>query len=171
MPSGLKSENFSKKAEIFSIILKRFEKYSIIPKIFSGLQMFINQTSFRFFMSGLRNLKVLKSKEVKEIKQLIEKQFGAVVEGNLVFFLNTKENKIFISNQDIGLINFNDFNVNSIGLYLGELYNNEFRPSVEGAQLIAKTQNGDIAMTTSDEAQTTTITVYLPYALHAEISG
>lgn len=39
------------------------------------------------------------------------------------------------------------------------------------AQLIAKTQNGDIAMTTSDEAQTTTITVYLPYALHVEVSG
>ncbi len=39
------------------------------------------------------------------------------------------------------------------------------------AQLIAKTQNGEIAMSTSDEAQTTTITVYLPYALHAEISG
>ena len=39
------------------------------------------------------------------------------------------------------------------------------------AQLIAKTQNGDIAMSTSDEAHTTTITVHLPYALHAEISG
>ncbi|MBS3176399.1 hypothetical protein J4457_04130 [Candidatus Woesearchaeota archaeon] len=103
-------------------------------------------------MSGLRNLKVLKSKEVKEIKQLIEKQFGAVVEGNLVFFLNTKENKIFISNQDIGLINFNDFNVNSIGLYLGELYNNEFRPSVEGAQLIAKTATKNILEVSREEA-------------------
>ena len=39
------------------------------------------------------------------------------------------------------------------------------------AQLIAKTQNGDISMATSDEAQTTTIIVNLPYALHVEISG
>jgi two-component system sensor histidine kinase/response regulator len=39
------------------------------------------------------------------------------------------------------------------------------------AQLIAKTQNGDISMATSDEAHTTTITVNLPYALHVEISG
>jgi CheY-like chemotaxis protein len=38
------------------------------------------------------------------------------------------------------------------------------------AQLIAKTQQGDIAMSTSDEHQTTTITVQLPYALHAEIA-
>jgi two-component system sensor histidine kinase/response regulator len=38
------------------------------------------------------------------------------------------------------------------------------------AQLIAKTQQGDIAMSTSDEQQTTTITVHLPYALHAELS-
>ena len=38
-------------------------------------------------------------------------------------------------------------------------------------QLIAKKLNGDIAMSTSDEAQTTTITVHLPYALHAAFSG
>ncbi|MEI8156124.1 MAG: response regulator [Burkholderiales bacterium] len=38
------------------------------------------------------------------------------------------------------------------------------------AQLIAKTQNGGIAMSTSDEKQTTTITVQMPYALHAELS-
>jgi len=38
------------------------------------------------------------------------------------------------------------------------------------AQLIAKTQNGEIAMSTSDEKQTTTITVQMPYALHAELS-
>jgi CheY-like chemotaxis protein len=38
------------------------------------------------------------------------------------------------------------------------------------AQLIAKTQNGEIAMSTSDEQQTTTIAVHMPYALHAELS-
>ena len=38
------------------------------------------------------------------------------------------------------------------------------------AQLIAKTQNGEIAMSTSDEKQTTTITVQMPHALHAELS-
>jgi CheY-like chemotaxis protein len=38
------------------------------------------------------------------------------------------------------------------------------------AHLIAKTQQGDIAMSTSDELQTTTVTVHLPYALYAEIA-
>lgn len=38
------------------------------------------------------------------------------------------------------------------------------------ARLIATTQLGDIAMRTSDDQQTTTISVHLPYALHAEIS-
>lgn len=37
------------------------------------------------------------------------------------------------------------------------------------ARLIAQTQRGDIAMRTSDEEGTTTITVSLPYALHAEV--
>lgn len=38
------------------------------------------------------------------------------------------------------------------------------------ARLIARTQRGDIAMATSDTHKTTTISVSLPYALHAEIS-
>jgi two-component system sensor histidine kinase/response regulator len=38
------------------------------------------------------------------------------------------------------------------------------------AQLIAKTQQGNIAMSTSDEQATTTLTVHMPYALHADIS-
>jgi two-component system sensor histidine kinase/response regulator len=37
------------------------------------------------------------------------------------------------------------------------------------AQLIAQTQRGEIAMVTSDAPATTTLTVSLPYALHAEI--
>ncbi|MDT8991395.1 response regulator [Curvibacter sp. APW13] len=37
------------------------------------------------------------------------------------------------------------------------------------ARLIARTQGGDIAMQTSDEASTTTITVKLPYGLQAEL--
>jgi hypothetical protein len=38
------------------------------------------------------------------------------------------------------------------------------------ARLIAKTQLGDMAMRTSDDEQTTTLSVNLPYARHAEIS-
>ncbi len=39
------------------------------------------------------------------------------------------------------------------------------------AQLIATTQQGSIAMSTSDAQGTTTLTVNLPYALHAEIAN
>lgn len=39
------------------------------------------------------------------------------------------------------------------------------------AQLIARTQGGDIAMHTSDSENTTTITVTLPYGLQAELSA
>ena len=39
------------------------------------------------------------------------------------------------------------------------------------AQLIARTQGGDIAMNTSDTENTTTITVTLPYGLQAELSA
>ncbi len=38
------------------------------------------------------------------------------------------------------------------------------------AQLIAKTQGGEITMSTSDERRTTTLTVNMPYVLHAEPS-
>src|SRR3989338_1712016 len=104
-------------------------------------------------MPGLRNLQVLKSKEIKEIRKFLKEQWDAELDKNLVFFLNTKENDVYITNQKIGEVNFNKFNINTIGLYLGELFDKEFRPSMDGAQLIAKTATKNMVEISSEEAK------------------
>ena len=102
------------------------------------------------FMAGLKNLKNLKSKEVKEIRNIVKAQWDAELpEG--IFFLNTKENKLFFTNHEITKINFNSFNINTIGLYLGELQESQFRPSIEGAQLIGKDAKKNVVDLNDDE--------------------
>lgn len=104
-------------------------------------------------MPGLKNLKPLKAKEAKNIRKLIKDQWDAELDEDIVFFMNTKEQKIFISNREIATVDFDKFNINTIGLYMGELYKEELRPSIEGSQLIAKTAKKNILEINEDQAK------------------
>ncbi len=85
----------------------------------------------------MHNLKILNKKEIKNILNIIKKQWDCDVELDYVFLINEK-NKIYIVNKEISRIGFDKLRINSIGLYLGTLYDNEIRLSIEGSQLIGK---------------------------------
>ena len=85
----------------------------------------------------MQNLKILNSKEIKKILDIIMKQFGANFKKDYVFLMSEK-NKAYIVNRDIEKIDLSKLRVNSYGLYFGELRDNEFRLSVEGSQIIGK---------------------------------
>ncbi len=80
-------------------------------------------------------LKILNRKKIKEILALIKKQWGADFKSELAFLMNT-QNKIFLVNREVFNLNLKKLRINSIGLYFGELKNNELRLSIEGSQLI-----------------------------------
>ncbi len=80
-------------------------------------------------------LKILNRKKIKEILALIKKQWGADFKTELAFLMNT-QNKIFLVNREVFNLNLEKLRINSIGLYFGELKNNELRLSIEGSQLI-----------------------------------
>jgi len=82
-------------------------------------------------------LKILNRKKIKEILALIKKQWGADFKTELVFLMNTQD-KIFLVNKKIFDLELEKLKINSIGLYFGELKNNELRLSIEGSQLIGK---------------------------------
>ena len=82
-------------------------------------------------------LKILNRKKIKEILALIKKQWGADFRTELAFLMNT-QNKIFLVNKEVFNLNLEKLRINSIGLYFGELKNNELRLSIEGSQLIGK---------------------------------
>jgi len=91
----------------------------------------------------MAELNILNKKKIKEILALIKKQWGTDFKTELVFLMNT-QNKIFLVNREVFNLNLEKLRINSIGLYFGELKNNELRLSIEGSQLIGNNAKQNI---------------------------
>jgi len=83
----------------------------------------------------MSKLKILNKKEIQNILDILDKQFG--YKGKLDYvFLQSEKNKVYIVNKDIDKIDLSKLRVNSYGLYILELRDNVIRLSVDGSQLI-----------------------------------
>ena len=80
-------------------------------------------------------LKILNSKEIKEIYKLIEKQWGAKIKLDYGFLKNNK-NRIFIISKDISRIDISKLRLNSVGMYFCEIDDKGMRLSIEGSQIV-----------------------------------
>lgn len=87
-------------------------------------------------MMKIQNFEVLNSKAIKQITSLLSLQWGH--EEKLECGLLQKENDIFIVTKEIDRINLSELNINSMGLYFGELRHEQLRLSMEGSQIIGK---------------------------------
>lgn len=83
----------------------------------------------------MQELKILNSKEIKEIYGLIEKQWGAKVKLDYGFLKNQK-NRIFVISKDISAIDISKLRLNSVGMYFCEFDGLGIRLSIEGSQII-----------------------------------
>lgn len=83
----------------------------------------------------MRRLKILNTREIKNIKKIIKKQWDADPALDYAFLMNGK-GKIFIVNREIGRIDFSKININNLGLYFGELRFDKLRLSIEGSQMV-----------------------------------
>ena len=80
-------------------------------------------------------LKILNSREIKEIYKLIEEHWGAKVKLGYGFLKNNK-NRVFVISKDISKIDISKLRLNSIGMYFCETNNLGIRLSIEGSQII-----------------------------------
>ena len=80
-------------------------------------------------------LKILNSKEIKEILKLMEGQWGAKLKPNYAFLQNNK-NRVFIINKDINKIDLSKLRINTIGIYFCEVDKVGIRLSIEGSQIV-----------------------------------
>ena len=80
-------------------------------------------------------LKILNSKEIKEILKMIEKQWGAKIKLDFGFLKNQK-NRVFVVSRDISKIDASKLRINSIGMYFCEMDDKGIRLSIEGAQTV-----------------------------------
>jgi NOL1/NOP2/fmu family ribosome biogenesis protein len=82
------------------------------------------------------NYDYMPSRELKHFFRMIEEQYGRVPDlfENLAF-IRGKE-RIYVINRDIEKVDMTKLRVNSMGLYIAEIKNEQLRLSIEGSQLI-----------------------------------
>ncbi len=85
----------------------------------------------------MERLKILKSKEVKEFKAILKKQFSYALEGDYAYLENAK-GKIFLVNKDIARLPLDKLKTDRFGIYFAEKKHDHLRLSLEGAQLFAQ---------------------------------
>jgi len=100
----------------------------------------------------MQELKILNSKEKKEIFKKIKEQWDAEFKEDYDFLM-TEQEKIYIVNKEIAKIDFSKIKINSIGMYFGKIFKEEIRLSVEGAQLIGKKAEKNIIELNDSEAR------------------
>lgn len=81
------------------------------------------------------NLKILNSKEIRQIKKSIVDQWGVEYNEDVAFLMNNT-NDVFIISKSIGDIDYSKLNINAAGLYFGEFKGGVLRLSIEGSQII-----------------------------------
>ncbi len=96
-------------------------------------------------------LKILSRKKIKEITSAIKKQWGADFNPDLVFLMNN-QGKIFLVNKEAFNLPLEKLKINSIGLYFGELKNNDLRLSIEGSQMIGDKAKKNFVELTKQQA-------------------
>lgn len=80
-------------------------------------------------------LTILNSKKTKEFLKKVEEQWGCELKTDHAYLENS-EGKIFIANREIFDLNTDNLRINSLGLYIAEVKDNQIRLSIEGSQLI-----------------------------------
>ena len=83
----------------------------------------------------MQQLKILNSREVKRIKEIVVKDFGGFLQEDYAYLQNEK-GKVFVINKDIARIKLENLKIDKMGLYFAEVKNNQVRLSKEGAQLL-----------------------------------
>ena len=85
----------------------------------------------------MKSLKILNTREIKKIRQILEQDWGYSLKEDYVYLMNEK-NRIFIINKSLSEINLDNLRIDRFGLYFAEYKNNSIRLSKEGAQLLVR---------------------------------
>ncbi|MFC1742073.1 hypothetical protein ACFL3V_06055 [Nanoarchaeota archaeon] len=98
-----------------------------------------------------RSLKILNSREKKEINQKIKEQWGCEFDKELVFLVNNK-NRMYIADRDIGNIDFSNLKIDNMGLYACNL-DKGARLTIEGSQMLGPKANKNIVEISDEEVR------------------
>ena len=97
-------------------------------------------------------LSILNSRRTKEIRELIEAQWGAVIPPGYVFLENSK-GRIFIVTKSFGDIDIESLRIQSVGIYFAERTNSGLRLSIEGSQIIGPKSTRNVVEIHTEDAR------------------
>ncbi len=89
-------------------------------------------------MGHMKQLRILNSREIRDIVSKLEKQYGCTLAFDFAFLMDSND-KIFIVDRDVSQIDFEKLRINSVGLYFAEVTKNgEIRLTMEGSQIVGQ---------------------------------
>ena len=97
-------------------------------------------------------LKIMNNKEIKEIYEMIEKQWGAKIKLDFGFLKNNK-NRIFVISRDISKIETSKLRINSAGMYFCETDKFGIRLSIEGTQIVGKNASKNVVEVSEEDSK------------------
>jgi NOL1/NOP2/fmu family ribosome biogenesis protein len=98
----------------------------------------------------MEKLRVLNSREVRDLLAVLNQQFGFKDRLDYVFLANEKS-RIFLTNRDFSRLDLKRLRINSVGLYFGELKDDKLRVSIEGSQLVGPKSTKNVVDVTEQE--------------------
>ena len=98
----------------------------------------------------MHTLDFLNGKQVKEINELVKEQWGTELPKEYSYLIR-KDGDIFLVDRGVGEIDLQKLRINSIGIYVGELRNDELRMSIEGAQIIGPQATKNVVKITREQ--------------------
>lgn len=84
------------------------------------------------------SLRILNSRETKHILEKLSEQYGYMYDraSQEYVFLMNKDNRIYLVSRSIDMLPYDELKIDSVGMYLGELYKESIRLTIEGSQMI-----------------------------------
>ncbi|MBW2964653.1 hypothetical protein KY363_04295 [Candidatus Woesearchaeota archaeon] len=99
-----------------------------------------------------KSLRILNSREKKEINQQLKDQWGCELNKELVFLLSNKD-RLYVAETDISLVDTEKLKIDNIGLYVCNVSDKAIRLSIEGSQMLGPKAKKNVLDITADEVK------------------
>ena len=98
-------------------------------------------------------LDILNKKKIKEILNLIKKQFDADINLDEFAFLKSEKDKIYLVNRDIDQIDFKKLRIDILGMYFAHIKKDKIRLTIEGSELVGPKAKKNVYNLTNEEVK------------------
>ena len=101
-----------------------------------------------------RSLEILGKEDIDRLQGILDKNFGGEFDLKNYGVMLGSEERIWIASKDVFLFEFGRLPVNSVGINFGKMKRNEkFRLTIEGAQMVGRTAERNIAKVKDEDAE------------------